>query len=394
MKTGLDGGLDATWEGIVSGGIYLVQGDGNLVEMVAQDYASEALLQELIAKYPNLLAGDQINSDMPRRWLLVSREMPLASDEDGVGRWSVDHLFLDQDAIPTIVEVKRSTDTRIRREVIGQMLDYAANAVVYWPVDTLRARFDEKHENPEQVIAEFLDDSADTEQFWWKVKTNLQAGKVRLIFAADEIPPELRRVVEFMNLQMDPAEVLAVEIKQYVGKSLKTLVPRVMGQTVEAQQKKGGPAKKPSEKLEAYREFFQHLLDELRERGFTKAQAGQPQNWYLFASGVQGVGYGARFAQGGQACAEIYIDCGDATLNNDLFDRLSEESKVFEKAFGEELSWERMNGRKACRVAIYRSGSIDQNPQILEEVREWMIDRLLKLKGVFHTELTEWSGGV
>lgn len=89
--------------GIVSGGIYLVQGDGNLVEMVAQDYASEALLQELIAKYPNLLAGDQINSDMPRRWLLVSREMPLASDEDGVGRWSVDHLFLDQDAIPTIV---------------------------------------------------------------------------------------------------------------------------------------------------------------------------------------------------------------------------------------------------------------------------------------------------
>jgi len=40
---------------------------------------------------------------------------------------------LDQDAIPTIVEVKRSTDTRIRREVVGQMLGYAANAVVYCP---------------------------------------------------------------------------------------------------------------------------------------------------------------------------------------------------------------------------------------------------------------------
>jgi hypothetical protein len=38
---------------------------------------------------------------------------------------------LDQDAIPAIVEVKRSTDTRIRREVVGQMLDYAANSVVY-----------------------------------------------------------------------------------------------------------------------------------------------------------------------------------------------------------------------------------------------------------------------
>ncbi len=42
--------------------------------------------------------------------------------------------------------------------------------------------------------------------------------------------------MEFLNQQMDPAEVLAVEIKQYVGGDLKTLVPRVVGQTVEAQQ--------------------------------------------------------------------------------------------------------------------------------------------------------------
>ena len=55
---------------------------------------------------------------------------------------------------------------------------------------------------------------------------------------ADEIPSELRRVVEFLNSQMDPAEVLAVEIKQYLGETLKTLVPRVFGQTAEAQQKK------------------------------------------------------------------------------------------------------------------------------------------------------------
>jgi hypothetical protein len=67
---------------------------------------------------------------------------------------------------------------------------------------------------------------------------NLQAGRLRLIFVADEIPPELRRIVEFLNGQMDPAEVLAVEIKQYVGRGLTTLVPRVVGQTAEAEQKK------------------------------------------------------------------------------------------------------------------------------------------------------------
>jgi hypothetical protein len=238
----------------VSGGVYLVQGDGDLVEMGEQDYASEARLQELLAKYPNLLAGDQIDGDEPRRWLLLDREVSLATEEGGTGRWSVDHLFLDQDAVPTIVEVKRSADTRLRREVVGQVLDYAANAVVYWPLETLRARFEEGRDDPEQDLIDFLDDlSADPEVFWRKVKTNLQAGKVRLMFVADEIPVELRRIVEFINGQMDPAEVLAVEIKQYVGGDSKVLVPRVMGQTVEGSGRSPAPQRNPRrrEKLTA-----------------------------------------------------------------------------------------------------------------------------------------------
>src|SRR5918992_111412 len=126
----------------VSGGIYLIQNDEQLVEMTEKAYDSEGLLQGLLARYPNLLAGDQMDTSQPPRWLLISRERGVPSEEDGGYRWSVDHLFLDQDAVPTIVEVKRSNDTRIRREVVGQMLDYAANAVVYWPVEVLSARFE------------------------------------------------------------------------------------------------------------------------------------------------------------------------------------------------------------------------------------------------------------
>src|SRR6516164_9589575 len=124
----------------MSSGIFLIQSGGDLVEMKEQPYDTEALLQELLAKYPNLLAGDQMDTASPRRWLLVSREMGVPSEEEGGDRWSLDHLFLDQDAIPTLIEVKRSRDTRIRREVIGQMLDYAANAVVYWSVEAIQAR--------------------------------------------------------------------------------------------------------------------------------------------------------------------------------------------------------------------------------------------------------------
>jgi hypothetical protein len=225
----------------VGGGIFLIRGDEQLVEMTEQPYDSEDLLQALLAKYPSLLAGDQMGA-APRRWLLVGREASLPSEEDGAGRWSVDHLFLDQEAVPTLVEVKRSSDTRIRREVVGQMLDYAANAVVYWPVDRLRATFEVNCESqgvdPEGLVSQLVGDDGNPEQFWEQAATNLHAGRVRLVFVADEIPRELQRVVEFLNTQMTPAEVLAIEVKQYVGEGLRTLVPKVLGQTAEAEQRK------------------------------------------------------------------------------------------------------------------------------------------------------------
>ena len=226
----------------MAGRIYLLNGESKLIAMEESPYDSETLLQKLLADHPDLLAGDQINDEEPRRWLLVTREMAVPGEQDGSGRWSLDHLFLDQDAIPTLVEVKRSSDTRIRREVVGQMLDYAANAVAYWPVEEVRARFESRCKDegidPEAELSDFLGEGQDAPSFWQQVKTNLQAGRVRLIFIADEIPPELRRVVEFLNSQMDPAEVLAVEVKQFVGENLKTLVPRVLGQTETARQKK------------------------------------------------------------------------------------------------------------------------------------------------------------
>jgi len=219
----------------MTGGVFLIQDDGQLVEMGEQPYGSEEKLQELVAKYPNLLAGSQIDPAAPRRWLLVSREVGIPGEEYGSAHWAIDHLFVDQDAIPTLVEVKRSTDSRIRREVVGQMLDYAANGTAYWQIDALRAAFnancEKKDLDPDDEVAKFVEEGeADPEAFWQRVRDNLRAGKVRMIFVADAIPAELQRIVEFLNRQMDPAEVLAVEIKQYTRGNLRTLVPRVIGQ--------------------------------------------------------------------------------------------------------------------------------------------------------------------
>src|SRR5207302_2774951 len=64
--------------------------------------------------------------------------MPVPDPYTGTDRWSIDFLFVDQDATPTFVECKRYLDTRSRREVVGQVLEYAANAQHYWSGDDIR----------------------------------------------------------------------------------------------------------------------------------------------------------------------------------------------------------------------------------------------------------------
>jgi len=227
----------------MSSGVFVIKKDGSLEEMQETSYDSEDTLQGLLAKYPNLLAGKLIDDSNPRKWLLISREYRIPDKDDSLSRWSLDHLFLDQDGIPTLVEVKRSSDTRIRREVVGQMLDYAANALQHWDINKIMASYEarcsELGAEPREEWARELSLDGDYNEYWRQVKTNLQIGRIRLLFIADEIPPELRRIVEFLNEQMNQAEVLALEIKQYVGQEQKTLIPRVYGQTSITQAIKG-----------------------------------------------------------------------------------------------------------------------------------------------------------
>ncbi|MDD3135936.1 MAG: hypothetical protein PHF57_02505 [Methanoregula sp.] len=224
----------------MSGVIFLIQGE-KLVELREEKYDSEDLLQTLLADYPKILAGDQICSENPRRWLLISREMGIPDDDNASNRWALDHLFIDQEGIPTLVEVKRSTDTRTRREVVAQMLDYAANGIEYWKISEIKVQFEQQcldaGKTGSDVVQEALGRDIEYEKIWEQIESNLKTGKLRLLFVADEIPRELRRIVEFLNQQMKDVEVLAVEVKQFTGEGLKTLVPRVIGQTAMTEEK-------------------------------------------------------------------------------------------------------------------------------------------------------------
>ena len=133
----------------------------------------------------------------------------------------------------------------------------------------------------------------------------------------------------------------------------------------------------------AYRNYFQPLIDELREKHrFTNAKIGQPQSWYAFSSGVSGIPFSAAFSQGGKVRTELYIDLGDGERNKALFDWLYEQRDEIHSKFGYELTWERLDEKRASRIAIYRNGSIQSSEEELAEVKAWHIENLLNFKKV------------
>ena len=63
--------------------IFVLDSNNKIIELKESKYSSEDIFQELIEKYPNILAGDQITPDNPRRWIFISREIGVPDKEDG-----------------------------------------------------------------------------------------------------------------------------------------------------------------------------------------------------------------------------------------------------------------------------------------------------------------------
>jgi len=92
-------------------------------------------------------------------------------------------------------------------------------------------------------------------------------------------------------------------------------------------------------------------------------------------------------ANGGQLRAELYIDVGDRAKNERAYAHLIADRQAIDKEFGDTLQWETLEGRRACRVACYTPGSIEDPVDVHEQHQRWAVDRLLKLKKVFGPRL-------
>src|SRR4051794_17146325 len=116
--------------------LFVKSGD-TLTKLAEEDLTEAEGLQTWLADNPELLAGEEMDPDDPRRYLLVRREAPVAG-------LALDHLFVDQEAVPTFVETKKAINRESRRQVVAQMLDYASEAAITWSGDMLKGWFEQR----------------------------------------------------------------------------------------------------------------------------------------------------------------------------------------------------------------------------------------------------------
>jgi hypothetical protein len=204
-----------------------------------------------------------------------------------------------------------------------------------------------------------------------------------IVWICEQMREEHRQALDWLNHVTDVnVHFFGVVIEVLrIGESLPAYNFKTVVFPNEWQKTQKKATKTNTTRGEAYRAYFQPLLDELRARRFTNAKTAQAQNWYHFSAGTTGIAYGHSFAHGNQVRVELYIDVGDGAQNEAILNELDQHRPAIEHELGQ-LSWERLEGKRACRVALYRTGSIASDERNLTEVREWTINNLLRFKTV------------
>jgi hypothetical protein len=296
----------------------------------------------------------------------------------------IDVLAVDRKGKLVVVELKRSA---VGSHADLQGLRYAAYCSTFTLEDVaeLYAAHVKMRESRELSAGEAAEEvrgfinAPDFEEF---------DDKPRIILAAEQFPPEMTAAL--LWLRSFEVDISAVRLRPYAleGRLLldsEVLIPLAEAEDfiIRKEKKETRGADKERGKGELYRAWFQPLLDELRDQhGFTNARAAQPQNWYAFSAGIGRIVYSAVFSKEGLR-TEVYIDTGDKDENKRLFDSLFSSRAEIEAAFGSPLSWERLDNRRASRIAAVHGVAIEASEQELTEARDWTVTSLLKMKTVF-----------
>jgi len=223
----------------------------------------EKSLQDLLIEFPELIPSEHINPEEPPVFAVVRSEA-------GVTAGSMDILLLDQYAVPTVIETKLIDNREIRRSVIAQGIEYLSFLQTEWSGDRFleeaRDYWAKKEKAFEQIIQEKWGKELDS-LYINQLQSNIDTANLRLIIAADSIPSELRRMIEFLN-STSKFEILGLEVALYCDENEsenKYLIPTLVGVSEQTRE-----IKKKSRSKWSETRFFDAVKENLQPETIDK----------------------------------------------------------------------------------------------------------------------------
>lgn len=212
---------------------FIERGSGRRLERAAfaGTELTEDRLQALLAENPQVLPIEDIDpSFAPPR--TIGREVPTAAGP-------IDVLYVSPAGLVTIVETKLWRNPEARREVVGQILDYAKE-LSSWDYENLdaAARASGHPDGLWGVVQGGSEGVESEERFVDAVTRNLQAGRLLLVVAGDGIREGVERLADYVQEAPQSRFQLAlVELQLYdLEPDAQLVVPTVVGRTVEIER--------------------------------------------------------------------------------------------------------------------------------------------------------------
>lgn len=218
----------------------LIQNKGQRPRELVEGYADEKQLQEFLRDHADLIPVEEFELGTPQL-LCIGWEVHGASGYE-------DLLYVDETGLLTIVETKLKKNPEARREVVAQILEYAADTWT-WTADDIEQRaqrFFARKECTEEyrgltfeeALRRFLEKTASDPQepfsyadFLDRVEQNLSNGHIRLVIAIDKPLDTLRKLVEYINLFSEHFEMYLFQLRLFkdVARDQNIFVPALFG---------------------------------------------------------------------------------------------------------------------------------------------------------------------
>ncbi len=145
----------------------------------------------------------------------------------------------------------------------------------------------------------------------------------------------------------------------------------------------GKAEKEMAERYIIREKFWTQLLDLIKQKTKLHANISPTQhNWLGTSAGKSSIGYNYSIRKN-EAQVEVYIDRGKekGEENKDIFDKLFKHKEVIEKTFGASLNWERLEGKRACRInKNIDIGGYWDSEEKWPSVHEAMVDAMIRLE--------------